>query len=64
MATVHIESNIGDIAKVVLMPGDPKRSEYIAKKYLQHYRLVNEVRQISNNFSIWNGYSKYGNIFL
>lgn len=47
MATVHIESNIGDIAKVVLMPGDPKRSEYIAKKYLKQYRLVNEVRGIT-----------------
>ena len=44
MATVHIESNIGDIAKVVLMPGDPKRSEYIAKKYLKDYKLVNTVR--------------------
>ena len=32
MATVHIESNKGDIADIVLMPGDPKRSEYIAKK--------------------------------
>ena len=29
--TVHIESQVGDIAKVVLMPGDPKRSEYIAQ---------------------------------
>ena len=44
MATVHIESNKGDIAKVVLMPGDPKRSEYIAKKFLKDYKLVNDVR--------------------
>ena len=44
MATVHIESDKGDIAKVVLMPGDPKRSEYIAKKYLKDYKLVNSVR--------------------
>ena len=47
MATVHIESNKGDIAKVVLMPGDPKRSEYIAKKYLKDYKLVNDVRGIT-----------------
>ena len=33
MATVHIESNIGDIAKVVLMPGDPLRAKYLAKKF-------------------------------
>lgn len=44
MATVHIESNRGDIASVVLMPGDPKRSEYIAKNYLKDYKLVNSVR--------------------
>ena len=47
MATVHIESNKGDIAKVVLMPGDPKRSEYIAKKFLKDYKLVNDVRGIT-----------------
>lgn len=44
MATVHIESDKGDIASVVLMPGDPKRSEYIAKNYLKDYKLVNSVR--------------------
>ena len=44
MATVHIESKIEDISSVVLMPGDPKRSEYIAKKYLKDYKLVNSVR--------------------
>ena len=44
MATVHIESNKEDIAPIVLMPGDPKRSEYIAKKFLKDYKLVNSVR--------------------
>ena len=44
MATVHIESNTGDISDVVLMPGDPKRSEYIAKNFLKDYKLVNSVR--------------------
>ena len=47
MSTVHIESDKGDIAKIVLMPGDPKRSEYIAKNFLKHYKLVNEVRGIT-----------------
>ena len=45
--TVHIESKLEDIAKIVLMPGDPKRSEYIAKKYLKDYKLVNTVRGIN-----------------
>lgn len=44
MATVHIESNKEDIANIVLMPGDPKRSEYIAKKFLTNVKLVNTVR--------------------
>lgn len=54
MATVHIESNTGDIASVVLMPGDPKRSEYIAKKYLKDYKLVNDVR----GMTAYTGYYK------
>ena len=44
MATPHIESKLDDIAKIVLMPGDPKRAEYIAKNYLTDIKLVNEVR--------------------
>lgn len=44
MATVHIESDKSEIANIVLMPGDPMRSEYIAKKYLKNYKLVNKVR--------------------
>jgi len=54
MATVHIESNIGDIADVVLMPGDPKRSEYIAKNFLKDYKLVNSVR----GMTAYTGYYK------
>ena len=44
MATSHIESNKNDIAKIVIMPGDPKRVEYIVKNYLENYNLINEVR--------------------
>ena len=46
MATPHIESKKEDIAKVVLMPGDPLRAKYIAEKYLDNYRLVNDVRNM------------------
>ena len=42
--TPHIESNLEDIANIVIMPGDPKRVEYIAKNYLTDYKLVNSVR--------------------
>ncbi len=44
MSTVHIEANKEDIAPVVIMPGDPKRVEYIASKYLEDKKLVNQVR--------------------
>lgn len=42
--TPHNEAKKEDIANVVLMPGDPKRAEYIAKNYLTDYQLVNTVR--------------------
>ena len=29
--TPHIDAKLGDFAPTVLMPGDPKRAEYIAK---------------------------------
>lgn len=46
MATAHIEAKKEDIAKTVLMPGDPLRAKYIAETYLDNYRLVNTVRNI------------------
>ena len=54
MATVHIESKKGDIADVVLMPGDPKRSQYIAEKFLKDCKLVNSVR----GMTAYTGYYK------
>ena len=47
MPTPHIEANIGDISKNVLMPGDPKRCKYIADKYLEDVRVVNNVRNMT-----------------
>ena len=44
--TPHIEAKEGEIASIVLMPGDPKRAEFIAKTYLKDYKLVNTVRGI------------------
>lgn len=46
MATPHIEAKKEDIAKTVLMPGDPLRAKYIAETYLENYRLVNSIRNI------------------
>lgn len=44
MPTPHNEANKGDIAKTVIMPGDPLRAKYIAEKFLDNYKLVNSVR--------------------
>jgi purine-nucleoside phosphorylase len=44
MPTPHIEAEKGDFAKIVLMPGDPKRAEWIAKTFLKDAKLINSVR--------------------
>lgn len=44
--TPHIEAKDGEIAKTVIMPGDPMRAKLIAKTYLKDYKLVNKVRSI------------------
>lgn len=44
MSTPHNNANLGDIAKTVIMPGDPLRAKYIAENFLEDYRLVNDVR--------------------
>lgn len=44
--TPHNSAKAGDIAKTVLMPGDPLRAQYIAQTYLTNAVLVNNVRGI------------------
>lgn len=46
MTTPHIAAAPGDIAPLVLMPGDPKRAERIARDYMENVRLVSDVRGI------------------
>lgn len=58
--SVHIESKKEDISNVVLMPGDPKRCEYIARKFLANARIVNNVR----GMTAYTGYYKSKKITL
>ena len=44
--TPHIEAKLEDIAKVVIMPGDPLRAKKIAEDYLENPRLINAVRNV------------------
>ncbi|MGI6324567.1 MAG: purine-nucleoside phosphorylase [Bacilli bacterium] len=46
MATPHIEALEGDIAEVVLMPGDPLRAKFIADNYLTDVKMINKVRNM------------------
>jgi purine-nucleoside phosphorylase len=44
MPTPHNNAKKGDIAKTVLMPGDPLRAKFIAETYLENPVCYNEVR--------------------
>ena len=44
MATPHISAENGQIAKTVLMPGDPLRAKKIAEAFLEKPVMFNEVR--------------------
>lgn len=53
--TPHITARADQIAKTVLMPGDPLRSEFIAKTYLENAVLVNDVRGVHGYTGTYRG---------
>ncbi len=44
--SIHINAKPGEIAPVVLLPGDPLRAKYIAEKMLTQVKLVSITRNI------------------
>ena len=46
MPTPHISAEQGQVAPLVLMPGDPKRAARIAAEHLDGAELVSDVRGI------------------
>jgi len=46
MPTPHICAQKGEIAKTVLMPGDPLRAKFIADNYLDNVKCYNTVRNM------------------
>ena len=44
--TPHNEAKYGEIAKTVLMPGDPLRAKYIAETWLENPVCFNQVRNM------------------
>ena len=53
--TPHIAAMPEDFGKTVLMPGDPLRSQYIAKTYLKDAKLVNNVRGVQGYTGTYEG---------
>ena len=53
--TPHIKAKKEDIAKTVLMPGDPLRAKFIAETFLTDVKLVNEVRNMFMYTGKYNG---------
>ena len=53
--TPHINAVAGDIAKVVLMPGDPLRSKFVAETFLDAPVLFNNVRGVNGYTGEWKG---------
>lgn len=55
MATPHIAAEKGMIAKTVLMPGDPLRSAFVAKNFLEDAMLVNNTRGVQGYTGSYQG---------
>ena len=53
--TPHISAEYGEIARTVLMPGDPLRSKFIAETFLSDPVLVNNVRGVQGYTGKWKG---------
>lgn len=53
--TPHNTARLGEIAKTVLMPGDPLRSKFIAENFLTDPVLVNNVRGVQGYTGTWKG---------
>ncbi|MGI5977876.1 MAG: purine-nucleoside phosphorylase [Oscillospiraceae bacterium] len=55
MPTPHNSAEKGQIAKTVLMPGDPLRAKYIAENFLENAVLVNNVRGVQGYTGSYGG---------
>ena len=53
--TPHNEAKTGEIAKTVLMPGDPLRAKFIADNYLEEVVCFNNVRNMLGYTGTYHG---------
>ncbi|QTV79006.1 purine-nucleoside phosphorylase [Microbacterium sp. NIBRBAC000506063] len=54
--STHIAAEPGQIAPVVLMPGDPLRAKWIAETFLDDAECYSEVRGMLGFTGTWNGH--------
>jgi purine-nucleoside phosphorylase len=53
--SIHINAKENEIAKIVLMPGDPLRAKFIAEKMLDKIKLVNTTRNVFFYTGVYKG---------
>ena len=53
--SLHIGAQKGEIAKIVLMPGDPLRAQALAENHLDDVRLVTSVRNMLGFTGVYKG---------
>src|SRR3954451_25383364 len=53
--SIHIGAAAGEIAPVVLLPGDPLRARWIADTFLDDARCYSEVRGMYGFTGTWRG---------
>lgn len=56
MSTPHNKAVDGQIAKTVLMPGDPLRAKFIAENFLQNVEMFNDVRNMFGYTGTYKGH--------
>ena len=62
--TPHNQAKLGEIAKNVLMPGDPLRAKFIAETFLTNVKQVNSVRNMLAFTGEYNGNAINRNLLL
>ena len=53
--SIHIAAKTGEVAEVILLPGDPLRAKFIAENFLENAKQYTEVRGILGFTGIYKG---------
>lgn len=54
--SIHINAKQGEIADIILLPGDPLRAKYIAENFLEDVTCYNEVRNMFGYTGTYKGH--------